>query len=182
MQVKNENKNRLAEELKIVPIWAWTLAAIGFLSAQIIFDLVMDRQADAPPAGIRAVLGVMGGIVLGCYLLFLGYVNRDAQRRGMSRLLWTSVAILIPNGFGILLYFILRTPRRSSCPQCGKTVQTDFDFCPGCSYRMSPRCPHCQRALGGDVVGADASYCPYCGSSLRGEAFSTSESSAGSSV
>ncbi len=178
MQVKSEKKNRLAAELEIVPFWAWTLAAIGFVSAQLIFNLVMA----AAPAAARIALGVMAGIVLGCYLLFLGYVNRDARRRGMSPLLWTLVAIIIPNGFGILLYFILRTPRRSSCPQCRKAVQMDFDFCPTCGYRISPCCPRCQRTLGGNVAGAEDCYCPYCGFSLRGQTGSTSENSVKLSV
>jgi len=174
MQAKGEKKNRLREELKIVPPWAWILAAIGFLSAPLIFTLVLGQDTDAPSAPARAALGLAAAIVLGCYVALLGYVNRDARRRGMSPLLWTLLVIFIPNGFGFLLYFILRTPRRSSCPRCGKAVQEDFDFCPGCSYRIRPGCPQCQRTLGPNLVNAEAGYCPYCGFSLRGQAASPS--------
>ena len=47
------------------------------------------------------------GTLLGCYSVLIGYVNQDAGRRKMSRLLWTLVAIFVPNGLGILLYFVL---------------------------------------------------------------------------
>jgi RNA polymerase subunit RPABC4/transcription elongation factor Spt4 len=80
----------------------------------------------------------------------------------MSVLVWTLVAIFIPNGLGILLYFILRQPLQMVCPQCGSAVQMGFHFCPVCSHRLGLSCPKCQRA----VSGGDA-YCPYCGAGLR---------------
>lgn len=164
MPVKSETQTGLTAELKIVPPWAWTLAVVGFAGAQFFFNIILARQPDAPPAWGRVLLGLLAGTILGCYLLFIGYVSRDARRRGMSPTLWTLVAILIPNGLGIILYFILRQPLRSVCPQCGNAVQTGFNFCPRCNYKLSPSCPHCQR-----VVGANDLYCPYCGTSLRNQ-------------
>jgi hypothetical protein len=85
----------------------------------------------------------------GCILLLIGYVNRDAKRRrGMSPILWTLAAILIPNGIGFLLYFILRQPLRSTCPQCENAVQTGFNFCPRCNYKLGLSCPQCERVVG----------------------------------
>src|SRR6266700_7603813 len=110
-------------------------------------------------------IDVFGGTALGCYVLLIGYVNRDAGRRGMSRLGWTLLAIFIPNALGIVLYFVLRKPRSATCPQCGNTLQPGFNFCPHCSYKLSPSCPQCQR-----VVGVNDVYCPYCGTSLRSQA------------
>ena len=165
MQVKNETQTGLTAEIKIVPPWAWTLAGIAFVAAQWFFNIAVARHANAPPAWCRPLLGLLAGIGGGCYLLFIGYINRDAKRRGMSPILWTLVAILIPNGLGILLFFILRQPRSSACPQCGNAVQTGFNFCPRCNYKLSPSCPQCQR-----VVGVNDVYCPYCGTSLRNQA------------
>jgi RNA polymerase subunit RPABC4/transcription elongation factor Spt4 len=91
----------------------------------------------------------------------IGYVNRDAGRRGMSRVFWTLLAIFIPNALGIVLYFILRKPRTSNCPQCGAVVEPRFGFCPRCRHRLSPVCPHCQRG-----VNASDKFCPYCGDDL----------------
>jgi RNA polymerase subunit RPABC4/transcription elongation factor Spt4 len=165
MQVKNETQTGLAAEIKIVPPWAWVLAGIVFLAAQWFFNFAVARQSNPPPEWCRPLLGLLAGIGGGCYVLFIGYVNRDAKRRGMSRALWTIVACIIPNALGILLYFILRQPLSGACPQCGNAVQTGFNFCPRCNYKLSPNCPQCQR-----LVGVNDVYCPYCGTSLRSQA------------
>lgn len=165
MQVKNETQTGLTAEIKVVPSWAWTLAVVGFFSIPFFFNAMVARQPNPPPAWARPALGLLLALVVGCYLLFIGYINRDAKRRGMSSVLWTIVAVLIPNGLGILLYFVLRQPLRSACPQCGNAIQTGFNFCPRCSYKLSPSCPQCQR-----VVGVNDVYCPYCGTSMRNQA------------
>ena len=128
MQLRNENQTSLAAEIQIVPAWAWILAAIGFICMQFVFNVTVAHQHDAPPAWARPLLGLLVGIVTACFLLFIGYINRDAKRRGMSPLLWTVIAILIPNALGIILYFVLRQPLRSACPQCGYGVQKEFNL------------------------------------------------------
>ena len=105
---------------------------------------------------------MLTGIVLGTYILFIGYVSRDSKRRGMNPILWTCVAVLIPNALGIILYFVLRQPLRGSCPQCGTTIRTGYNFCPQCNCKLSPNCPQCQHAISFIDI-----YCPYCGTSLR---------------
>jgi RNA polymerase subunit RPABC4/transcription elongation factor Spt4 len=162
VQIKNETQTRLASEIKIIPLWAWTLAGIVVIAAQIFFNVALARHSHPPPAWCRPLLGLLAGIGGGCYLLFIGYINRDAKRRGMSPTLWTAVAVLIPNALGIILFFVLRQPRSNACPQCGNAVQTGFNFCPRCNYKLSPNCPQCQR-----LVGINDVYCPYCGTSLR---------------
>jgi RNA polymerase subunit RPABC4/transcription elongation factor Spt4 len=166
MQVKNETRTGFTAEIKIVPLWAWVLAIIAFVAAQIVFNgAALWHSAGAPPAWCRAVLGVLAGIGGGCFLLLIGYINRDAKRRGMSPTLWTIMAVIIPNALGIILYFLLRQPRSSACPQCGNAVQTGFNFCPRCNHKLGPSCPQCQR-----VVGVNDVYCPYCGTPLRDQA------------
>lgn len=174
MQVKGEPQTGLASEIRIVPWWAWSLAVVVFFIAQYFFNVMVARQPNAPQAWARPLLGLALGVVAGCWLLFIGYINRDAKRRGMSPILWTAVAIFVPHGLGIILYFILRQPLRRVCPQCGNAVPTDFHFCPRCSYKLSPSCPQCQR-----VVGADDVYCPYCGTSLRNQAAPASSPTSG---
>jgi len=164
MQVKNETQTGLTAEIKIVPLWAWTLAVIAFVAAQILFNGVALWHSGAPPAWCRAVLGLLAGVGAGCFLLLIGYINRDAKRRGMSPTLWTIMAVIIPNALGIILYFLLRQPRSSACPQCGSPVQTGFNFCPRCNHKLGPSCPQCQR-----VVGVNDVYCPYCGTVLRNQ-------------
>ena len=169
MQTNNDTSTRFTNEVKVIPTWAWVLAGLAFVCAQVLFNTLLAKQSDAPPAWARVLLGLMAGAVLACYLLLIGYVNRDAGRRGMSRLLWTSVAVLIPNALGILLYFLLRRPLHSACPQCGNAVQAGFDFCPRCSCKLGMSCPRCKRVLSAGVVGALDAYCPYCGAALHGQ-------------
>jgi len=162
MLVRNDTQTGLGAEIRIVPSWAWVLAGIVIVAAQWFFNVAVARHANGPPAWARPLLGLLAGIAAGCYLIFIGYINRDAKRRGMSPILWTLVAVLIPNCLGILLYFVLRQPLRASCPQCRNALQIGFNFCPCCACRLSPNCPQCQRVVGGSDI-----YCPYCGSALR---------------
>lgn len=161
MQVTNDNRTRFTDELRLTPWWAVMLAVIGFICAQFFFNVVIARHANAPPAWGRVLLGLLGGFLFACYFVLIGYINRDSGRRGMSRLLWTVVALLVPNGLGIVLYFILRQPLVSRCPQCGTAVQSGFHYCPKCSTKLHPSCPHCQRE-----VQIGDKFCPYCGGSL----------------
>jgi RNA polymerase subunit RPABC4/transcription elongation factor Spt4 len=159
MELKNETNVGFSAEVSIIRMWAWILAVIGFAAMQVVAQVV--RQPDAPTPIVRALMGLLVGAVVACYLLLIGYIAPDARRRGMSPLLWTLVAILVPNALGMILYFILRQPIRSACPQCGSFVQSGFNFCPHCSHKLSPSCPKCQR-----MVTATDVYCPYCGTTL----------------
>lgn len=153
-------------EISIIPTIAWVLAGICFIAAQLIFNIVLPHHhPNSPHAWARPFLGLAAGVAGFLYILLIGYINRDAKRRGMSPLLWTIVAIIIPNALGIIIYFVLRLPLRNNCPQCGHAIQGGFSFCPHCSYKLSPACPQCQRTVAGTDV-----YCPYCGTSLRAPA------------
>jgi RNA polymerase subunit RPABC4/transcription elongation factor Spt4 len=167
MLAKEETQTGLSAEIKIIPIWAWVLAGVAFVAAQWFFNIAVVRhpQPHPIPAWARPFLGLLLGLVAGCYFLLIGYINRDAKRRGMSPILWTILAIVVPNALGIILYFLLRLPLRRLCPQCGHTVQPGFSFCPHCSYKLSPTCPQCQRAVDPNDI-----FCPYCGTSMRNAA------------
>ena len=169
MQLTSEGHIRLADELSIVPGWAWGLAVAGFALVQYLMHVIEPRDPSAPPLWGRILLGLLAGAVLGCYLLFLGYVNRDSGRRGMSRALWTAVPILVPNGLGFVLYFILRQPILGVCSSCASPVLSGFNFCPKCNHRLSPSCPQCQH-----IVRADDTYCANCGAALGGQDSSVS--------
>jgi len=164
MQVKNETQTGFSAEIRIVPLWAWTLAGIAFVAAQFFFNVVVARHAGGPPVWARPLLGLAAGLGGACFLLLIGYINRDAKRRGMSPTLWTIMALIIPNALGIILFFLLRQPRSSVCPLCANAVQAGFNFCPRCNCKLGPSCPQCQR-----VVAADAIYCPYCGTPLHNQ-------------
>jgi len=161
MQVRSETRTQFSEEIRFIPSWAWALAAIGFVAAQIFFATFVAHQPDSPSPVPRTLLGVVAGTIFACYLLLIGYVNRDAGRRGMNRVLWTVIAVVITHGLGIILYLVLRQPLQSRCPQCDTVVQTGFNYCPKCNHQLHPSCPHCQHPVLGDDV-----YCAYCGGAL----------------
>ena len=60
----------------------------------------------------------------------LGYVYGDARRRGMRYVMWTLLAFFIPNGIGVILYFILRDPMPTYCSKCGASAKAAHAFCP----------------------------------------------------
>ena len=165
MLAKDETQTRASAEIKVIPTWAWVLAGVWFVGTQIGVDFFMGRKPGSPPPWATPLLGLLIGVVMGCYLLLIGYINRDAKRRGMSPVLWTIVAIIIPNALGIILYFLLRQPLRTACPRCGYVMHPGFGFCPQCSCKLTPICPQCQRSVGVNDI-----YCPYCGTSLRSQA------------
>src|SRR5208337_1187714 len=119
MTNRNQTSTRFKDEIRIIPPWVFFLATLVLLLMVVLLVVVVGRDHNAPPLALRCLLGVIAGTLLGCYVVLIGYVNRDAGRRKMSRLLWTLIAIFVPNGLGIVLYFILRKPRSVNCPQCG---------------------------------------------------------------
>jgi hypothetical protein len=169
MQLTSDRHTRFGDEISIVPGWAWGLAAASFAVMQYVMYAIVAREPDAPPLWGRILLGLVAGVVVGCYFLLLGYVNQDAGRRGMSRVLWTVVSILFPihHGLGFVLYFILRQPILGVCPNCASPVISGFNFCPKCNCRLSPSCPQCQH-----IVHGDDTYCANCGVALTPQDFS----------
>jgi hypothetical protein len=162
MTTRNQTSTRFKDEIRIISPWAFFLAALALVSITVLLVVVVGQDNHAPSLAVRCLLGIVAGTVLGCYIVLIGYVNRDAGRRGMSRVLWTLLAIFVPNALGIVLYFILRKPRTSNCPQCDAEVEPGFSFCPRCRHRLQPVCPHCQRS-----VGLGDKFCPYCGEALE---------------
>ena len=62
MQVNNETQTGFAGEIKIVPLWAWVLAGIVFVAAQIFFNVVVARHGGGPPVWARPLLGLRPGL------------------------------------------------------------------------------------------------------------------------
>ncbi len=162
MTFGNQTSTRFKDEIRILSPWAFYLFTLIFLTITVAFVVVIGRDHNAPRFAVRCLLGALAGTLLGCYAVLIGYINQDAGRRSMSRLWWTLLAIFVPNGLGIVLYFILRKPRIANCPQCEAVVEPGFTFCPRCRARLQPVCPHCQRS-----VNLDDKFCPYCGGAVE---------------
>jgi hypothetical protein len=170
---------RFSEEFRIIPKWLKVLCLVLYLIAIFIGVATMIKAPDARPADIRddaalsvlAIVGIITGvsILLSACILMLGYVNRDARRRGMNSALWTwFVLLMLPTSVGIIgliIYLLVREPLPYPCPRCSKPVGPRFNFCPNCKCDLYPSCPNCKK----EIAETDK-FCPYCATELRGRA------------
>lgn len=158
----NQTKPELSEELRIIPAWAIVLAAASFVGMLALFFHLMTREPNPPPLAFQALLGVLTGGVIAVLVLLIGYVNQDAKRRNMNRVLWTLLVIFVPNALGFILYFLLRRPLPAVCPNCSAVILADAHYCSRCGYQVAQTCPNCRHGVGpGDT------FCPNCGQALR---------------
>jgi RNA polymerase subunit RPABC4/transcription elongation factor Spt4 len=173
---RKRERFRLREEIKIVPKWLiWTCVVLWLVAMAIgtLINLSGVNGETFPPdlAGhpVLASLALAGiitvvAIVMAIWLMALGYVYRDARRRGMNGGLWMLLCMLLSWPFfaiGFILYFQVREPLPFPCPRCSTMVGARFNFCPNCKCNLHPACPNCKR----EVAETDK-FCPYCGQDL----------------
>ncbi len=176
---KREKGLHFWQEFKIVPRWlVWTVVAL-YLIAQGIAMAVNLNPAwndhivfppglkDSPLLASLVLAGIITAIsfFIAVFIFLVGYVNRDAKRRGMNSGLWTFLVIVLSPAYfaiGFIIYFLMRQPLPYSCPQCVTTVDARYNFCPNCKCNLHPSCPQCKQ----EVVESDK-YCPYCAQDLR---------------
>ena len=181
------SKNRLTVALVIIGV---VLALFAFLSVFFLlpFGFLPGVSRAAGAAG-PSISGFFHGFgAAGRYALFvlpaafiilwgavLLWVYRDAERRGMSGILWL-LLVLIGNVVGLLIYAIVRSDtalgRRNGadgvtaagaarCPGCGDPLPAGCSFCPHCGRSLKKACPAC-----GKPVGEGWKACPICGARL----------------
>jgi RNA polymerase subunit RPABC4/transcription elongation factor Spt4 len=140
--------SRLSKELSIIPPGARQFAGFFYLLVSGgFFALFHFGPKQDLPVPAALAIGILAGVPLAIYVLLIGYVFADAKRRGMRYVMWTLLAIFIPNAIGIIVYFILRDPVMKPCPNCSTTIKPGFAFCPNCGYNVAPACPNCRRAV-----------------------------------
>lgn len=156
--------SRFREEMDLIPQPVWAIAGlvwVGFFLLMFLLPGQTDPQMRHWPMAGKLAISVLPGIPMVILTLLIGYVYADARRRGMRYVMWTLLAIFIPNAIGIILYFILRDPLMEPCPHCGALVRHGFAFCPKCGGALSSVCPNCRRA-----VEPGWSHCVNCGAPL----------------
>jgi hypothetical protein len=176
---RKRERLRFWQEFKLVPRWLiWTVVVL-FLIAQIIGQTVLHFQlanhqevfgpeldSDRGAAGAALFLIITGASLVFAIMVFLvGYVNRDAKRRGMHSALWTFLVLVLMPGYlvlGFIIYLLMREPLPYDCPQCSAKVDARFNFCPNCKCNLHPACPQCKR----EVAETDK-FCAYCGYDLE---------------
>jgi cytochrome bd-type quinol oxidase subunit 2 len=156
----------LRSELQWIPRSARILAGFVYLVLLAVFITITWQttrdSSGASAAWVMALLAVLAPMVAFLYVLLIGYIHDDARRRGMRQVLWTLLAIFVPNGVGILIYFLMRQKPQVPCHGCGIKLQPGFAFCPNCGASMGPVCPQCHR-----LTEPGWSNCANCGAALR---------------
>jgi hypothetical protein len=151
--------SRLREEMKMIPRLAWVIAVCPSVIAALLLVRISETMGRPGLPGIAFAIAM--AVFFTIYVLLVGYISVDARRRGMRPVLWTLLAIFIPNAIGIILYFILREPLLRPCFKCGASVQSSFPFCQACGVALAKTCPACKFS-----VQADWAHCPQCGVQL----------------
>lgn len=154
--------SKLQDNLRVIPTPAKVTAWILSLAATV-FVLVVTNTAPDVPMPAKVLLPIFMFAVVFTLAMLIGYVYGDARRRGMRYIMWTLLAIFVPDAIGIILYFILRDPLPVSCPKCHTSVLSKYAFCPACGTPVKPMCPQC-----GKPVEPAWSNCAYCGTKLPG--------------
>jgi hypothetical protein len=148
---------------------AWVIACMLFFGMQAVFWLAIwpnssPEEMQKLPDAAKICLPLLASSVLFIYVLLIGFIHVDAKRRGMRYVMWTLLAIFIPNAIGIILYFILRDPMPTPCPKCNRLSAQSFTFCPSCGSELMRTCRVCHKRLG-----QGWSNCAYCGTSVTGQ-------------
>ncbi len=163
---------RFADEIRLIPgklVWTVVvLFAIVQAAAQVI--VYVSRHTPWPELSRNMTILATAGaatavsVPFAALLFLIGYVNRDAKRRGMNSTLWTVlVLVLMPAYFvtGFIIYFLLREPLPYNCPHCNAVVSARFNYCPACKFNLRPACPNCRRE-----VQLEDRFCPNCAHAL----------------
>ncbi len=163
--VAKDMKTTLKTELSLIPGIGWLAAvlvmAFWFLVPMPFLYGSARPGPGEPPLWLLAALLSFAGLVLGLWVLMVGYVNADSKRRQMNRLLWTLLVIFIPNAIGFIVYFLLRKPIAHPCPKCRAPLLPEFIFCPACGLELAQKCPGCHKA-----VERGWATCAFCGARL----------------
>jgi RNA polymerase subunit RPABC4/transcription elongation factor Spt4 len=158
--------SKFSQEMRIIPGAAWVVALlvyVGFAVAISLFFLLTKPGPASWPLVAKIAFAMIPPLPVAILVLIIGYIYADAKRRGMRPLLWTLLAVFVPNAIGIILYFVLRDPLLVTCPSCATPVREGFAFCPNCGTATAPSCPSCRKA-----VERGWTHCPYCGATLGG--------------
>jgi hypothetical protein len=121
-------------EFELIPVGAKVTAALAWIG---FVAMVSWCFAGRFAIGWGTVVGMLAGGLFAAWVLLAGYVYADARRRGMPAIVWTLLAVLLPNCVGFVLYFLLRKPIARVCPHCQSGIAPDFPFCPRCGQAQT---------------------------------------------
>lgn len=121
---------------KTVQLWASVVVGCALLIGLVVGYQAADQGAVLRTMSADGSAALVVGTALAIWLLCLGFVFADAQRRAMRSIPWVLVAALFPHLLGFLLYFVMRHPIASTCTQCGHTIPLHQRFCSWCGTQQ----------------------------------------------
>jgi len=141
--------SRFRDEVRVIPRTGWGIA-LGVFALLVMGGAFFFSQSEGPrdawPWWLVISIAPFAAI-FSIYVLLVGYVYADARRRGMRYGVWTLIAIFVPNGVGIILYFLLREPMLRVCPACGGPYRSGLAYCPACGNAVTRICLQCKCPL-----------------------------------
>ena len=155
------------QEFRIVPKGLiWTVVAL-FLVAQIVAysvnhwnfvhygEIAPPELHDEPGLAYLAIAGfvTLVSLVSSIFIFLIGYVNRDAKRRGMNSGLWTLLVIVLLPAWtfvGFLIYFLMREPMLVPLPAMRKARWRPLQLLPQLQMQPAPQLPQLQMRSRGD--------------------------------
>ncbi len=154
--------SRGGDSLNMIPMWSIIVATVVFLGVLYLLNhgpAPAHRRPGSLP--MHLIFSYTTGTALASYILLVGYVSRDVRRRNMSAALWMLVVLVMPGGIGAIVYFLLRQPILTRCPNCTTELDASVHFCPQCQFQVAPVCGQCFRG-----VRITDQYCAQCGHSV----------------
>lgn len=146
--------SRFGEEVRLIPSAAWAIATLICVAVAAAGSYLLFGRQDS----FMLLVFIPMAVIFAIYVLLIGYVYVDARRRGMRYVVWTLLAIFVPNAVGIILYFLLREPIQRPCPNCGTGSKPGLAYCPNCGAAVARSCPQCK-----SPVEASWRNCAHCG-------------------
>lgn len=159
-------ESRISEEFRMIPRWAVAGAMFAFALTQYYFWAVLPHHrhhASDVPSLLRFYLILSWGALAALYVLMIGYISKDAPRRGMNIRVWM-ICVVLPGGVGAVLYFLLRQPVISHCPACGGNIEDEYHYCAHCGYQVAGSCGRCYSSTRVTDL-----YCSHCGHDLASD-------------
>lgn len=153
----------LRKELGVIPRTAWIVAGLFYVGLATLawFLVPTDHEMSHWPRDGQLAFIFLMPLFFFLIIPLYGYIFGDAKRRAMRYVMWTLLAIFVPDFIGVIIYFILRDPLPLDCPSCHNLVPSKFTFCPHCGNALRPYCPQC-----GKSVERTWTNCGYCGAKL----------------
>ena len=175
------SRNAEGDSLRMIPLWSVILSIIVFFATMYFFNmpgyygggppdaarrntnpaqqqqLQPQRRRPNAEAG-RLMFSYTTAAALASYILLVGYVSRDVKRRNMPAALWILIVVVMPGGIGAVVYFLLRQPVMTRCPNCTTELTATVHFCPQCQFQVAPVCGRCFRG-----VQITDQFCAQCG-------------------